>query len=184
MLDIKFIRENAKKVEEKSLQKGYKVDVEKLLKVDEQRRKLIEDVDKLRAEKNKAAKERDEKLGTKIKTDLKQKENDLERLNEEFYKLVRQIPNLPKEDVKPGVDDSENEVVRQVGKKPQFDFQPKDHLELGVALDLIDVDIASKISGPRFGYLKNELALLEFALVNFAMDLLTKEGFIPIVPPV
>ncbi len=184
MLDIKFIRENAKLVEEGARQKGYPTDVEKLLKVDDQRRKLIEEVDKLRSDRNKAAKERDEKTGSKIKVELKQKEVDLEKLNEDFYKLVRQVPNLPKDDVKPGTSEAENEVLRQVGEKPKFDFEPKDHLELGVALDLIDTDTASKISGPRFGYLKNELALLEFALINFVMDLLVKEGFIPIIPPV
>lgn len=184
MLDIKFIRENAKLVEEKSKQKGYPIELAKLLKVDEERRKIQEEVETLRAERNKVAKERDEKRGSEIKVELKQKEETLEKLNEEFYQLIRIVPNLPKDDVKIGRDDTENEVIRQVGEKQNSDFKPKDHLELSIALDLIDVDNAAKVSGPRFGYLKNELALLEFALINLAMDTLTKEGFIPVVPPV
>lgn len=184
MLDIKFIRENAKLVEEKARQKGYPVDVSKLLDVDEKRRKLIEEVDGLRAERNSAAKSQDHEKGKKIKEALKSKEDELDKLNEEFYKLIRQVPNLPKEDVPVGRDESENKVAREEGEKPKFDFEPKDHLELGVANDLIDVESASKISGSRFGFLKNELVILEFAIVRFALDTLTAEGFIPIIPPV
>ena len=184
MLDIKFIRENPKLVAEKSKQKGYVVDVDKLLKVDEDRRKLIEYVDKLRAQRKEVAEKRDENQGRSLKTDLKEKEDELEKVNEEFYKLIRKVPNLPKNDVKVGKDESENEVVRQEGEKPNFDFKPKNHLELGTALDLIDVDRASKTSGPRFGFLKNELVTLEFAIVRFAQDTLIKEGFIAIIPPV
>lgn len=184
MLDIKFIRDNPKKVSEKSKQKGYVVNVDKLLKVDLDRRALIEQVDKLRSSRKKAADARDEKQGSKIKKDLKQKEDQLEKLNEEFYKLIRQVPNLPKDNVPQGRDENDDKIEKEIGTKPKFDFQPKDHLELGVSLDLIDVDKASKVSGPRFGYLKNELVLLEFALIQFAFELLTKEGFIPVIPPV
>lgn len=184
MLDIKFIRENAKLVKEKSKQKGYDVDVEKLIRVDEDRRKLIEEVDQLRSARKKAADERDEKKGSAIKADLRSKENQLEKLHEEFYGLIRKVPNLPKDDVKIGKDDSENEVVREVGEIPKFDFKPKDHLDLSLNLDLLDAQRASKVSGARFNYLKNELVLLEFALINFAFDILIKEGFIPIIPPV
>lgn len=184
MLDIKFIRDNPQLVKEKSKQKGNDVDVDKLLKVDEDRRKLIEEVDKLRSDRKKAADARDEKKGAQIKSDLKEKEDKLEKLHEEFYRLVRQVPNLPKDDVKVGKDETENEVIKTVGDIPKFDFKPKDHLELGIENDLIDQERAAKISGSRFNYIKNELALLEFALTQFAFDLLTKEGFIPIIPPV
>ncbi len=184
MLDIKFIRENSKLVEEKSALKGYIVDVAKLLDVDDKRRKLIEEVDALRSKRKEAAASRDEKEGSKIKEDLKLKEDQLDKLNEEFYTLIRQVPNLPKADAPAGPDDKSDKVVKEEGKKPKFDFEPKDHLELGVALDLIDTDRASKTSGSRFGFLKNELAILEFALIRFAMDVLTGEDFIPIIPPV
>ncbi|MDP2632540.1 MAG: serine--tRNA ligase [Candidatus Curtissbacteria bacterium] len=183
MLDIKFIRENAKLVTKAANQKGYVTDVEKLLTVDDQRRKLIEVVDSLRSKRKEAAEKRDEKVGLQIKSELKEKEDKLEKLNEEFYLLIRQVPNLPKDDVPIGLDDSKDEVVKEVGEPKKFDFPIKDHLELGVSQDVIDVDSAAKTSGPRFGFLKNELALLEFALIQFAFETLTKEGFIPIIPP-
>ncbi len=184
MIDIKFIRENPKVVEEKALAKGFKVDVGTLLKIDEQRRVLVETVDAIRQQRNEAAKSRDEEKGSRLKSELKAKEDELEKVTEEFYKRVREVPNLSKDDVKKGKDDSENETVKEVGKKPDFDFEPKDHLELGLGLDLIDTDRASKISGSRFAFLKNELVALEFAIVRYAMDTLTAEGFIPIIPPV
>ena len=184
MLDIKFIRDNPKLVEEKAKQKGYPVDIQKLLKVDEERRKLIEEVDKLRSKRKDAAEKRDEKTGTKLKIELKEKEDRLEKLNEDFYKLIRNVPNVPKDDVPIGKDESQNEIVKTFGKKPNFNFKLKDHLELGIAEDLIDVERAAKVSGSRFAYLKNEAVILEFALVKYAFDILVSEGFIPIIPPV
>lgn len=184
MLDIKFIRENAKLVEVKSAQKGYYPNIKKLLSVDESRRKIIEVVDSLRAERKIAAEIRDENEGSTIKLKLKQKEDELEKLNEQFYQLIREVPNLPKEDVPVGRDENDDKVLKENGEKTKFDFEPRDHLELGLANDLIDVGRATKTSGPRFNFLKNELAILEFALIKLAFDTLTPEGFIPIIPPV
>src|SRR3990167_11342856 len=130
------------------------------------------------------AEKRDEKQGQKIKAKLKSKEDKLEKLQEEFYFLIRQVPNMPLDNVPVGKDESANKVVRQIGKITKLDFEPKDHLKLGEALDLIDVQKASIISGPRFSFLKNELVTLEFALVNFALDTLKAKGFIQIIPPV
>lgn len=184
MLDIKFIRDNAKLVEEKSAQKGYIVNVKKLLEVDQLRRDLIAQVDSLRSKRKEAASSRDQTEGTKIKSELKNKEDELEKANEQLYHLIRLIPNLPKAGVPIGPDDKSDKVIKEAGKKPKFGFVPKDHLELGVGLDLIDIDRASKISGPRFGFLKNELVILELALTRFAFDFLIAEGFIPVIPPV
>ena len=184
MLDINFIRENPKIVSEKAKQKGYPVDIDKLLRVDEERRKLIEEVDNLRSQRKETAEKRDEKAGTKLKIELKEKEDRLEKLNEDFYKLIRNVPNVPKDDVSFGKDETQNEIVKTWGKKPNFNFKPKDHLELGIAEDLIDVERAAKVSGSRFSYLKNEAVILEFALLNYALDVLFVKGFIPIIPPV
>lgn len=184
MLDIKFIRENAKLVAEKSKQKGYEVDIEKLLKVDEERRKLIEEVDTIRSNRKQAADARNQDQGQALKSELKEKENELEKLQEEYYKLIRQVPNIPLEDVPVGRDESENKVVKTVGEKPKLDFTPKDHIDLALPLDLVDIERASKISGPRFAYIKNELVSLEFALINYVFEILNKEGFIAIIPPV
>ena len=109
---------------------------------------------------------------------------DSKELEQEFNDLMKKIPNPPSEDVPVGKDESENVVVREVGEKTKFDFTPKDHLELGEKLDLIDVKRAAKVSGARFAYLKNEAVLLEFALVNFALDFLMEKDFVPVVPPV
>jgi len=94
------------------------------------------------------------------------------------------LPNIPQEDVKIGKDSSENKVIREVGEKPKFDFIPKDYLAITEKLDLIDIKRASKVSGSRFGYLKGDLARLEFAIVNYTMNFLRNNGFITIVPPV
>ena len=184
MLDIKFIRQNPKIVSEKAKQKGYPVDIQKLLKVDVERRKLIEEVDKLRSKRKDAAEKREEKQGLELKHQLKQKEDKLEKLNEDFYKLIRNVPNIPKDDVSIGKDESQNEIVKTWGKKPDFAFKVKDHLELALAEDLLDVERAAKVSGSRFSYLKNEAVIVEFALIKYALDVLSAEGFIPIIPPV
>jgi seryl-tRNA synthetase len=98
--------------------------------------------------------------------------------------LLYQVPNLPFDDVPVGKDETENVVLREWGKKPEFNFKFKDYLILAENLDLIDVKRAAKTSGTRFGFLKREAAILEFALINFVFDMLVPEGFIPVVPPV
>lgn len=197
MLDIKFIRENSELVKEKSKQKGYDVDTEKLLKVDEDRRKLIEEVDKIRSNRRKAADDRDEKKGQALKLELKDKENKLEKLQEEYYTLIREVPNMPLDDVPVGKDESENKPIRKWGEPVKLDFKVKDYHDLGENLNIIDTQTASKVSGSRFGYTKGELVLLEFALIQFALNLLTQESelkkvaknhnskpFVPVIPPV
>jgi len=94
------------------------------------------------------------------------------------------IPNPAKPDVKVGKDESENEVLKKIGEPTKFKFTPKDHLELGEALNIIDMQRAAKISGARFDFLINEAALLEFSLKQLAFDVLLKEGFTPVIPPV
>ena len=192
MLDIKFIRENIKKVKDSCKKRGVKVDIDKLLKIDEKKRKIQTELETIFAQKNKANKEivkaKDKK---KIITEMKKinkkgdklKEN-LKKINKEFEVLMYQVPNIPLDDVPVGESEKDNVVVREVGKKTKFDFKPKDHLELGEKLDIIDTKRAAKVSGARFSYLKNQAALLEFALIRLAFDTLLKKGFIPIIPPV
>ncbi|HEY5600883.1 MAG TPA: serine--tRNA ligase [Patescibacteria group bacterium] len=182
MLDIKFIRDNPELVQKKVEQKGYKGSIAQLIKVDGKRRDLIEKIDKLRSKRKEVADKRDLSEGKKIKEDLKQKEIQLEEVNLEYGKSLNELPNLPLDGVPVG-DESQFEIIKTVGKIPKIDL-PKDHLELGEILDVIDVERAAKVSGSRFGYLKNEAAILEFALVEYALATLTKEGFSPIIPPV
>ena len=184
MLDIKFIRENSKLIEESAKNKGVLVDIDKLLRIDLEKKTLDTKVQKLRADRNIAAKERNIEKGKKIKEELETLEKNLAKLTKELDELLLQIPNPAKKDVKKGKNDTENEVVRKVGEPRKFDFTPKDHLELGEALNIIDVERASKISGTRFYFLKNDAVLLEFALKQFAFETLIKEGFVPLLPPV
>jgi len=193
MLDIKFIRENPEKVKEGCQKKGIKVDIERLLKVDKKRRELIQEIESLKARQNKISqeiglqkepKEEIKKQAQEIKIKIKEIEPELENLEKEFKKLMNQIPNLPLEEVPFGQGEEDNVILKEVGEKPKFDFSIQDYLSLAEKLDLIDVKRASKIAGSRFGYLKKEAVLLEFALVQFAFDTLTQEGFTPMIPPV
>ena len=183
MLDIKFIRQNPEKVKEGIAKKQAKVDINLLLELDEKKRGYLQKVENLRAEQNKLGRE-DIAKAQEIKAEIKKLEPELENIEKEFNSLMLQIPNLPEDDVPVGKDDRENVVLREVGKKPRFGFQPKDYLFLAEKLDLIDVKRAAKVAGTRFGYLKKEAVLLEFALVHFAFETLLKEKFVPVIPPV
>lgn len=184
MLDINFIRENPEKVKKacRDKQRDPKI-VDELLRVDKKRREILQKIEKLREERNKLTK-KDIKRGREIKAKLKALDPKLKEITIEFEELMFQVPSMPASDVPVGKDESENIVVRTWGKIPKLDFKPRDHLEIGEMLDIIDVKRAAKASGTRFGYLKNEAVQLEFALVNFALKTLTQKGFIPVVPPV
>jgi len=183
MLDINFIRENPKAVEKAALEKGITINIEHVLEIDQRFRELTQIVQILREERNKAAKEKDIAAGKRIKVQLEKEEAALNAVRQEYEEWMRRIPNPAKDDVKPGKDESENEVMRKYKEPTKFSFFPKDHLELGEKLDIIDVERAAKVSGARFAYLKNDGVLLELALVQFAMETLIKEGFTPVIPP-
>ena len=185
MLDIKFIRENPEKVKEACRAKKEEVDVDRLLKLDKEYLRLLQKTEALRHKRREVSKKLPKK-GTApkySKEELKKYEEETRKVKEERDKLLLEVPNLPASDVKFGQSELDNEVIRTWGKKTAFDFEPMDYLTLAESLDLIDVKRASKVSGTRFGYLKNEAVLLEFALVNFALTTLMKEGFQPVVPP-
>lgn len=182
MIDIKLIRENPKEVKKGVEAKGVKVDVDAILKLDENRRELQTELDTLR--RGRHDKEADRETAKKQKDEIKIKEVELKKLAEKLDKLVMGLPNLPRPDVKPGKTEADNEVIKTVGEPPKFNFEPKDYLELAKYHDLIDMERAAKVSGSRFGYLKNEAVLLEFALIQYGLHLMLKNNFIPVVPPV
>lgn len=195
MLDIKFIRNNPEKVKKGCEAKQIKVDIDLLLEVDKKRRELLQALEDMRAQKNKANEEIKRSKAQKEKevVILKMRELDFnsDRLTKnlsdsekEFNDLMLQVPNLPLNDVPIGKDERDNVVLREVGERPKFDFRAKDYLELAENLDLIDVKRAAKISGSRFAFIKKEAVLLEFALINFVFENLIKEGFTPMSPPV
>ncbi len=184
MLDIKYIQENPDKVQEAAKNKGVLVDVGALLDTDREYRELSTQVQNLRAERNIAAKERSIEKGKEIKSELEALEPRLKELEEKLHMLLWSIPNPAKDDVKVGKDDTENEVIRKYKEPTSFSFKPRDHVELGQLLDIIDIERAAKVSGSRFYYLKNEGVALEQALLRFALDTLVPEGFTPVIPPV
>ncbi|HZX49698.1 MAG TPA: serine--tRNA ligase [Candidatus Paceibacterota bacterium] len=183
MLDIKLIRENPEAVKEGCKKKGIECDIEQILGLDKRKRELLQEIEGLKARQNKLRKE-DAEEGRRLKQEIKALEPQLEEVDGGLQSLLTQLPNLPLEDVPVGKDESANVVLRHVGKVPTFDFEPKDHLQLGEELDIIDVQRAAKVVGTRFGYLKGDAVLLEFALVDLAIKTAVKEGFTPVVPPV
>jgi len=182
MLDIKFIRNNPEKVRDACKKRGVDLDIEKIVSLDAKKRELLQEIESMKAEQNKLGKE-DIAKAQALKADIKTKEPLLKEVDEELQKLLLLLPNIPQEDVPTGNEEA-NVVLRQEGKLPKFSFEPKEHLALGEALDVIDVERAAKVSGSRFAYIKGDLALLEFALVRMAMDYAAKEKFVPVIPPV
>ncbi|HSX58202.1 MAG TPA: serine--tRNA ligase [Candidatus Saccharimonadales bacterium] len=182
MIDIKQIRENREEVEKLLARKGAKVNLDHLVEIDDQRLKLIKEVDELRAEKNQAASSRDIEKGRAIKEKLEKLEHSLSAVEEEYLRELFKIPNPPLSDVPEGGEE-DGVVLRKVGDLPKFDFEVADHVKIGEALGIIDIPRAAKVSGSRFAYLKGDAALLELALVQFATSRLVKEGFTPIFPP-
>lgn len=184
MLDIKFIRENVDLVKKATKDKGFdETVVDKLIKVDENRRKLIGEVENLRSLKNKYAQEKNIEKGKETRVKLQELEPKLTKIEKEFLTVIYKIPNVVSSDTIVGKDESENSVIRTWGKPTKFEFNPKDHMELGVNLGIIDTETASKVTSARFNYLKGDAVLLQNALYQFAISVLLEKGFIPVIPP-
>lgn len=208
MLDIKQIRQNPEKVKEDIKNRGMEIDIDKLLELDKQKRELQQQAEKLRAKRNELSYKTKEgkptseqiKEGKEIKEKLTQVQEKLEKTKEQYNELLYEVPNLIAEEVPVGPDDSGNKVVRKYKEPTKFDFEPRDHMELGKMHGIIDTELSAEISGPRFNYLFREAVLLQFALVQFVFDVLTDKEiikelaqqvgnpsykpFIPVVPPV
>lgn len=198
MLDIHYIREHADEIKTACQEKQLdpKV-VEQVLEADERRRKLQVTVDELRKQSNEHARLMKETVqtgskpsaadiekGKTIKLQLKEVEPTLKEVEEEFQRLMMFVPNVPAQDVPVGPDESGNEVARQVGTLPTFDFTPKAHQELMEDLDLLDTKRAVRIGGFRSYFLRNEAVLLEQALLQYALQKLVAEGFEAMTAPV
>ena len=182
MLDIKFIRENADLMKEVVKNKAVNLDIDKFLDLDKKRRDLIQESEEVKSRQKKLGKEeRDEAINLKKKFHILNKK--LQDIQKEYEKLMLLVPNVYSEDTPIGFDDSDNKEVYRWGNIPEFDFPIKDHIQLGKDLDLIDAEKGVKTSGFRGYYLKNEAALLHFALMQFALDKLKNKGFVFMVPP-
>lgn len=212
MLDIQFIRDHADLIREAAQNKRVELDVDELLSVDRERRALLQEIEELQSLKNdindlirsaKTPEERAEVIekGKDIKSRLEAKEPLFASIKSRYDELMALVPNIPSPDTPIGPDESGNVVLRKVGEPTTFSFTPKEHWELGAALDIIDTDRAARVSGARFAYLKGDLVLLQYALVQFVFGILTSRErlaeiireagltvsdapFVPVVPPV
>lgn len=191
MLDINYIRNNPEIVKDGARNKNLNpVIVDEVLRYDELRRELLGKVEKIRAEKNeldrKLKTERTEDLiaqSKQFKEDLKDIEPELKKVLDAYEELMLQVPNPPAHDVPVGKDESGNVVVKTWGEKRHFDFKPKEHFELAEALELYDTKRAVRIAGTRAYFLKGELMLLERAILDYALEKMVKEGFMPMTVP-
>jgi seryl-tRNA synthetase len=193
MLDYAILRESPDKVKDALRHKGLDIDMGKLLELDETRRALIASVDKMRAQQREfnrkisALSTADKEQGLidmkALSIELDAKAKELQEAEAAFGHLWLQVPNIPADDVPEGKSDAENKEIKTWGEKPNFDFKPKSHEELIQRLDLADIDRATKVAGSKFYYLKNEMVILEMAVLRMAMDLLVKKGFTPLTVP-
>ncbi len=193
MLDIKFIRDHHDLVQEGARIKHIDIDIPQLLKVDDQRRQLIAKVDSLKALRNKTSKEIPSLQGEarqnaiarmkEVAGESKQLEGALRDVETRFEALMLQVPNVPAEEVPEGESDADNVLLRTWGELPQLDFTLRDHVELGELLDIIDIPRGVKMAGSRTYFLKNAGAMLEHAVLQFALHHVVRKGFTPLIVP-
>ena len=187
MLAIDFIVANKEKVKKALKDKNREVDLDKIIELDGKRRKLIQEVEKIRRERNKNAKVgKDEKLvkkGRELKRRLKELEAELRDIEGKLNYLLSYVVNIPLEDVPVGSDESHNVEIKRWGNIPIRRNTFKSYLELGEELDLLDIKRGVKVSGFRGYFLKNELAQLHFALLFYAFNKIIRKGYIPLIAP-
>ena len=186
MLDINFIKENLELCKTAAINKNREVEWDKLLKLDETRRKLTKSVDDLRAKRNVTSRKPIEEAreeGKQIKESLKGLEEELRRVEEELQVLLLTVPNVPDKSAPLGKDSSGNVEVRKWGDMPVFDYTIRDHIELARINDLIDFERGTKVGGFRAYFLKNEAVLLEMAILSYTMKKLVEKGYTPLMAP-
>lgn len=191
MLDIRIIRERLADVKTAAKNKNVKVDLDRLIALDDERRALQEKIDDLRAKRNEHARgmqggkptQEQIETGKKIKDDVTALEKELDALMPEYEDLMVKVPTITSPDVPVGKDDSENVEIERHGEPTTFDFEPKDHITLAKELDIIDFERGVKVSGYRGYYMKNEGASLQMALMMYALEKLVQKGFTPVIPP-
>ena len=196
MLDKNFVRENLPYVRERLLARGGNYPLEDLVRADEERKKVLIRSEELRRQRNEASEEigklRREGLETaehqarvkQISTEIKVLEDQVRSLEDELSTILHGIPNLPHESVPKGTDETANLEVRRWGNPPRFDFDPQDHVDIGTALGILDLDRATRIAGARFALLSGMGARLERALINFMIDVHTRDhGYREVLPP-
>ncbi|MBA4696010.1 MAG: serine--tRNA ligase [Legionella sp.] len=193
MLDIKTILSDPDRVQDSIQKRGVKAELEALLTLNTERKSLITDLETERAEANKNAKsiptvdasQRPALIekGRQLNQSITAKEAKLQTIETDYQEAMLTIPNFLAEDTPIGASDAENVVLREHFTPPSFDFEPKDHLELGKSLDLLDFETAAKVTGAKFYFLKNEGVFLELALKIFVLNLVAEFGYTPLITP-
>lgn len=191
MQDIKFIIENPGLIKLGAKRKNAHVEIDKIIELHEKRKEKLQKVENLRAKQNRVSKEiatstdKEKTLEEmkKVKEEIKSIEPELQELEKKIDELASSVPNPPLDSVPDGTEE-DNKPFKTHGEKPEFNFSPKSHMELGKELDIIDIERGARTSGTRFYYLKNEAVLLEFALVQHILHKLISKGFTPVIPPV
>lgn len=195
VLDLEILRKDRASVEEMLRMRGESIPLDPVLELDARRTALARATGEMREERNRLSEEvktcRDQaaresliESNRALRARIAEAESELGRVEGEIRQIMLRIPNMLAPDVPYGPDESGNVVVRTWGEPRQFGFVPKDHVELGESLGLIDMERGAKVWGARAYFLKRDAVFLEFALARFAMDLLAGEGFVPVVPPV
>ncbi|MBA2713802.1 MAG: serine--tRNA ligase [Rubrobacteraceae bacterium] len=194
MLDLKFIRENAQAVEENCRNRGVEADVGLVVELADRRSGLIQELNELKQRQNQMAKsiggEREEEARVRLieesramKERLPSKEVELHEVEGRLREEQLKIPNMTHPDSPIGKDDTENVEIRRWGEIPDFSFNPKDHVEIGDALGIIDFDAGAKTTGSKFYFLRGDAVLLELGLIRYAMDILMERGYQPTITP-
>ncbi|AJA90056.1 seryl-tRNA synthetase [Borreliella chilensis] len=195
MLDLKFIRDNLDLVKRSVKARGLVLDIDKLIDLDNKRKGIITKIGELNAKRNENSSRMQQsnldkalrtsliETGKALKKQLIELEEELERVSFDFDLENKRVPNMLSPDVPVGNSEEDNSEIKKVGDVPKFDFKPKDHLELGKDLDLLDFDRACEVSGSKFYYLKNEAVFLEIALINFSLNKLREKGFNLFITP-
>src|SRR3989338_6776613 len=188
LLDTKFLLDNLESYKTSLRKRGSRVNVEKIITLGEKRKDLLLEVESLRHGRNQLSSLKEKpteeiiEKGRKLKEEISLREEELKTVESELSEKLLKVPNLVSEESPLGPEENKK-ALHSFGEVPKFDFEPRDHEQLGSDLDLIDFERGAKVAGSKFYYMKNEAVLLEFALVNYALNILVKEGFIPIITP-
>jgi seryl-tRNA synthetase len=198
VLDLRLIRSEPERVKAALARRGAAEEVDAVLGLDARRRELLPRQEEAQAERNALSKQIGAAKGSgeeaeaerlmarvaELKETIDAAKAELERVEADLQRQLLSLPNLPDPDAPDGMTEEDAALVREVGTPPELGFAPRDHLEIGTALGLIDMEAAAKLSGSRFAYLKGDLVLVELALVRFAIELVRGEGHEPVAPPV
>jgi seryl-tRNA synthetase len=194
VLDLRYIRENAEAVAENCKNRGVAADVTLVVGLADERSRLIQELNELRQRQNQLAKmvgrERDPEARENLIADsrrtkelIPEMEAELAAVEGRLREEMLKIPNMTHPDAPIGKDEADNVEIRRVGEIPDFDFQPKDHVELGELLGIIDFEAGAKVAGSKFYFLRKDAVLLELGLVRYALDILTRHGYEPTITP-